>query len=311
MTDDNDLPLAAEFPPATHEQWRKLVEGVLKGAPFDKRLIARTYDGLAIEPLYARRPDARAVAARAPGLPWAVIQRVDHPDPAAANAEALHDLANGANGLSLVFAGAVGSYGYGLPADEQAIARALDGVHLDAGIALDLDLDPQAADAGRLIAALVERRGLTPAATDIRFGLDPIGGAALRGGTRPWSELGASFAATIAELQARGFRGPFAVADGRVIHNAAGSPAQELAYTLAVAVAYLRALETGGLALDVARGLIYFRLAADADEFLAIAKFRALRKLWVSVEAACGLAPAPAFVAAETAWRMMTRRDPY
>ena len=33
MTDD--LPLAAEFPPATREQWLKLVDGVLKGAPFE------------------------------------------------------------------------------------------------------------------------------------------------------------------------------------------------------------------------------------------------------------------------------------
>ncbi len=80
---------------------------------------------------------------------------------------------------------------------------------------------------------------------------------------------------------------------------------------LAVAVAYLRALEAGGIALDAARRMIYFRLAADADQFLTIAKFRALRKLWARVEEACGLAPEPAFVAAETAWRMMTRRDPY
>ena len=57
--------------------------------------------------------------------------------------------------------------------------------------------------------------------------------------------------------------------------------------------------------------MIYFRLAADADEFLTIAKFRALRKLWARVEEACGLAPQPDYVAAETAWRMMTKRDPY
>ena len=35
--------------------------------------------------------------------------------------------------------------------------------------------------------------------------------------------------------------------------------------------------------------MIYFRLAADADQFLTIAKFRALRKLWARVEEACGL----------------------
>src|SRR5262249_23123456 len=46
-------------------------------------------------------------------------------------------------------------------------------------------------------------------------------------------------------------------------------------------------------------------------EFLTVAKFRALRLLWARVEEACGLAPKPVFVAAETAWRMLTRHDPY
>src|SRR5215469_10857041 len=80
----DDLTLGAEFPAATREQWRKLVDGVLKGAPFDK-LVARTYDDLPIEPLYPRAAAAEPVAGRAPGAAWTLMQRVDHPDPAAAN----------------------------------------------------------------------------------------------------------------------------------------------------------------------------------------------------------------------------------
>ena len=80
---------------------------------------------------------------------------------------------------------------------------------------------------------------------------------------------------------------------------------------LSVAAAYLRALEGAGVALDAARGMIGFRLSADADEFLTIAKFRALRLLWARIETACGLAPAPAFISAETAWRTMAQRDPW
>jgi len=70
-------------------------------------------------------------------------------------------------------------------------------------------------------------------------------------------------------------------------------------------------MEQGGIKLDDARGFIYFRLTADQDQFLTIAKFRAVRKLWARIEEACGLAPRPTFVAAETAWRMMTKRDPH
>src|SRR5262249_19800550 len=115
----------------------------------------------------------------------------------------------------------------------------------------------------------------------------------------------------ICDFDAQGFRGPFAVADGRIIHNAGGSEAQELAFAVAAAVDCLRALEAVGIALDSARNMIYFRMAADADEFLTIAKVRAVRKLWARIEEACGLTPKPAYVAAETAWRMMTKRDPY
>ena len=77
-----------------------------------------------------------------------------------------------------------------------------------------------------------------------------------------------------------------------------GSEAQELAFAIAAAVDCLRALETGGVPLDSARGMIYFRMSADADEFLTIAKFRAIRKLWARVEEACGLTPKPTYVAA-------------
>ena len=57
--------------------------------------------------------------------------------------------------------------------------------------------------------------------------------------------------------------------------------------------------------------MIYARLSADADQFLTLAKFRALRLLWAQVEQACGLAPKPLLISADTAWRMLTQRDPY
>jgi methylmalonyl-CoA mutase len=307
-----DLAFASEFPAATRREWLRLVDGVLKGAPFDKRLVARSYDGLSIQPLYPRDPSAQPVAARAPGAAWTVMQRVDHPDPVAANEQALHDLENGAAGLTLICEGSVNANGYGLDASLETLERVLDGVYLDAGVVIDFNVSVATRDAAKNFAALVRRRGIAPETVELRAALNPLGGMAATGtAARPWSELAPYFAALVQELAGQGFRGPFAVADGRVIHNAGGSEAQELAFALGSAVTYLRALEAAGIALDAARRMLYFRLAADADQWLTIAKFRALRKLWARVEQACGLAPVPAFVAAETAWRMMTRRDPY
>ena len=309
MTDPETLPLAADFPPASREEWRKLVDAVLKGAPFE-RLVSTTYDGLAIEPLAQRRSDARPVAARPGAKAWEVTARIEHPDPALANEIALRELNNGAGGLSLVFSGAAGDYGFGLPASEQALARVLEGFDFGAGAGLEFDLSPHAAavvDAALAKGAMLSGRG-----AGIRVGHDPIGAMAIGGSTaRPWNEEAPHFARRIAALLREGFLGRLAAADGRVIHNAGGSEAQELAFVLAVALAYLRALEADGVALDAARRAIFFRLSADADQFLTIAKFRALRKLWARVEASCGLEPEPAFVSAETAWRMMAQRDPH
>jgi methylmalonyl-CoA mutase len=311
MTDPmTNVPLASEFAPASLERWRKLVESVLKGAPFDRKLVAKTYDGLRIEPLYPRSTDAQPVPGRAPGSPWQVLQRLDHPDPVIANQQGRQDLENGATGLALVFAGSPGAHGFGLEPSEAALRRALDGIHFDAGITLELDgCAPATALALRQVIA---EHTTKPSATRIRFGLDPLGLIARSGaGRASWDEVAASHAGLIRDLTAQEFAGPFVVADGRVVHAAGGTEAQELGYVLVNTVAYLRMLESAGFALDQARRLIFFRLAADADQFLTIAKFRALRKLFARVEAACGLVAQPIFVSAETAWRMMTRRDPW
>src|SRR3981189_602129 len=98
----DELRLAADFAPATYDDWRKLVDGVLKGAPFEK-LVGKTSDGLKIEPIYRRATNATPSAGRLAAPPWQILQRVDHPDAAAANAQALHDLENGATGLEFEF----------------------------------------------------------------------------------------------------------------------------------------------------------------------------------------------------------------
>ena len=307
----DDLRLAADFAPATYDDWRKLVDGVLKGAPFE-RLVGKTYDGLKIEPIYQRAPGAAPIAGRPGAAPWQIMQRIDHPDAAMANAQALHDLENGANGLTLVFAGANGTYGFGLEPTAEAIEKVLDDVFIDAGIAIELQIGPQSRMAAIHVAEYVKRKGLTPAACEIRFGLDPIGACAVWGSSPyAWPEIVPAVTSAIKGLAAIGFKGPFAVADGRVIHDAGGSEVQELAFVLAAGVAYLRAIEGAGVALEDARKMIYARLSADADQFLTMAKFRALRLLWARIEQACGLAPKPLFIAADTAWRMLTQRDPY
>ncbi len=290
--------------------WRKAAEAALKGGAFD-RLVSRTSDAIALQPLYPRRDGPRA--ARGEVGAWRALARLDHPDAAAANEQALDDLANGADGLQVVFAGAGGAYGFGLGKfDSAALHRAFEGVRFDGSLRLELDLGAEAVGQATGFASLVERSGANPAALDLSFGLDPIGALARSGrAARAWEDEARALAKLVAFLKAKGFAGPFVAADGRAVHAAGGTPAQELAFALAAALAYLRALGENGLALEDARAAIAFRLTADADQFVTLAKFRALRLVWARVSQACGLTPRPARIHAESAWRAMSARDPF
>ena len=300
-------PLADLFPPATRERWLGLVEGVLKGGDFEKRLVSKTADGIRIEPLY--EPAGPIVQPmRAPG-PWRIAQRVDHPQADAAQALALSDLEGGADALTLVFSGAPAARGFGLEAATAAdLDAALAGVMLPL-ISLRLDAGGRGFEAAHLLKDLAAQRGDALGDLDLDLGVDPIGTFAATG------RLGDGFAKdlsdTLATFDGAGFTGRLCLADGRPYHEAGASEAQELAAVLATAVAYLRALEAGGHSVERARDAIAVLLVADADEFLTIAKFRALRRLWARIESACGLDAKPLRVHAETAWRMMSRRDPF
>ena len=71
--------------------------------------------------------------------------------------------------------------------------------------------------------------------------------------------------------------------DGPAFHNLGASASWELAGAVAAGVAYLRLLGEAGLSLPDALRQISFRLAADDDQFMTVAKFRVLRRLWAAL----------------------------
>lgn len=287
-----DLPLAEGFESASHEDWVKLAEQTLKGADFEKRLVSTTYDGLKLQPVYAKS-DGLAIPARAQSEGWAILQRVDIPDIAEANAQALRDLEAGASGLTIVVDGHGGPSGFGVKAETpEDFERLLDGVYLYM-IPVRLDAGAKTAEARTALLSVYEKKGIDASKLDLALGADPVSIAAIRAG------------------QAEAVPGGGYLADGRIVHNAGGSEAQELAYTLASAVTYLRWLEAEGLSIDDAQDRVQMVLSVDADMFLSAAKFRAARLIWSRVVEACGAMPKPLKLHAETSWRMLAKRDPH
>ncbi|KAA0970773.1 hypothetical protein FPY71_09870 [Aureimonas fodinaquatilis] len=271
--------------------WRSRVAKVLKDADFET-LCSQTLEGFALQPLYraVEVETARSTRQR-PDLPWKIFQRLDHPEPLAAADLALADLAGGATGLEICFDGAPAAYGFGIAARD--LAEALRPVELDRiSLALALPDGDEAACVEAVLAVMANQR-LTPDLVHISFGLNPL----------------AANANLAQKLLACGFGGPIWRADGRVHHNAGASAAQELAAVLSTSVAALRCLETLGESLENASDLISLHLSADADEFIGVAKFRALRQLWGEVAAACNMPAQQPLIGAETSLRMVTRQD--
>ncbi len=294
--------------PASEAEWQSLVERALDGRPFES-LISATFEGLNIAPLY-QRPASEAGHARRqkPGA-WTISQRMDHPDIDTANQMARADLIGGADALTLTVSEAISARGFGLKIEGvRDLDAALAGIDLDR-TALRLDAGERALELAASFRSIARDRRLTSAALDVDFGRDPMGHLA-RSGRLP-ADPARGLRETHALLRGTGFARHLLLADGRPYHEAGAGEAQELACVIATGVAYLRMLEAEGLSLEDARDEIAFLLVADANELLSLAKFRALRRLWARVESACGLAPKPLRLHAETAFRMMTRYDPW
>jgi methylmalonyl-CoA mutase len=288
--------------------WRSLAEKALGGAPL-ATLSSQTPEGLRIDPLYARSITDNTPALRQKPGAWGVSQRVEHPEPSEANRLALLDLKGGANHLTLVFAGET-SHGFGLPFEQAAVTAVLQGVELDL-ISVRLDAGARAPEAARLLASVTAARRLTSAAISADLGLDPIGSLARTGTAVPDDLTARALREFIEANRGAGLAGRTFLADGRPYHNAGAGQAQELAAVIATALAYVHRLDQTGFGLAEATGHLSFLLACDADTFLTLAKFRALRRLWARVEVACGLAPQATRLYGETSWRMMTRRSPW
>ena len=316
-------PLAAGFDAVSLAQWRALVDKALKGADFDKRLVARLPDGLAIKPLYTRagaRPESsppgaapftRGTHATVEGFGWHILSLIDAGDATSANRAVLADLEGGSNGI-LLTCQAPGQSGVHLSSSSEAAAL-LSGVHLDyAQIELDAGLAAPAISS-RLLDALPALDG-TPGKRHLSFNLDPLGCLARYGSAgEPISTALAHAIALAKEIRAAEPSARTLLINAALYHEAGASESQEAALLAATLTAYLRVFESAGVPPPQALSQINVRLAVDTDIFLSAAKLRAARTLIARIAAACGAPGTAAYVriTAITSARMMAKRDPW
>ena len=312
MTDAGPIALASDFPVPTTQAWLALVEKTLgRGLADESDLRAsigsRIDDDFSIDPLYFPQNSAAPIALRRAEAadrdrPWDLRALIYDPDPAHANAFAREDLNGGATSLTVAIDLGVAN-GLGV-ASRDELARVLDGVLLDIA-PVGLDAGFLGAEAAAWLGDLAKGAPAAPLA----FNLDPLGAFSC------WGSSPGPMAARIdadvrvaTELAEAYPKASLFMASGLPVHEASGSIGQELGLALACALAYAKALAAAGMPLQQAFERIVLCLAADADYFTTLAKFRAGRLLMTRMAAACGVDFTPR-IEARSSRRMLSRVD--
>ena len=310
-------PTFDEFPPTPYEEWRKAIDKVLKGAPFEKRLVTKTYENINLQPMY-RQEDMAGLAQidSLPGFapyvrgasllgyvanPWDVAQEIPAATPAAFNAALRADLERGQNAVNLLLdhptlhgvdadqasAAEVGQGGLSLSSVAD-LAQALAGVDLET-MPIYAQVDASALSFTALLAALVKQQNKPLAQLRGAIGMDPLGHLArhghlprdLNGVYDVMAQLTHWAKANAPQLQ-------IVTVQGHPYHNGGASATQELAFALATAVDYLRALQERGLSVDEIAPRLRFAFSIGSNFFMEIARLRAARLLWAKIIQAFG-----------------------
>lgn len=317
------LTLAGEFEAPTREQWLRAVHGViLKSSPdaspdefqaaFDKQLVTRTEEGIAIRPLYtsADAPTSAGLPGEAPFVrsahaeprPWEIRQRVWSN---VADSNAVAELESGATGLLVETDADV---------DVDALDRVLAGVYLElVPVSLASPASDPGLSAGEALLELWERRGTPVADRRGSLGVDPLGAWLRTGGSIDLVGAFDEAAALVARAHGSAPHARVVTVDGTVWHEAGATTVQELAWTIAAGASVVRSLVRDGVSLDVAMRTLEFRFAATADQFTTIAALRAARRLWARVAEVAGASAEGAAMCqhADASRVMLTRYDTY
>ncbi len=309
--------LLDEFPPATYDAWKAQVEAELKGVPFDKKMFATTDEGITLRPIY-RAEDVAHVphlgsfpgfppfvrggrASGYAGQPWAVSQEITAASPAAFNDAARAYLGRGLTAINMVLDQAtrngadpdwagpseVGVGGLSI-ATRADLERALDGIDLER-VPLLVRSGASGLPFAALLMAVVRRRRQDPAQVRGCIEIDPLGVLAHEG--RLPQSLASAYREMAALTRWAAERAPgleTVCVHARAWHEAGGHAVQELAFTLATALEYFRALAGQGLGVDTTAPRMRLAFTVGSQFFMEIAKLRAARLVWARLVGVMG-----------------------
>lgn len=309
QTEFPDVPLD-EFVPPTPEEWKVACEALLKGAPFDKVMFTKTYEGVTFNPMYTRKDTEELLPKDSfPGMgdylrginpngyvrePWGVAQSCDETIPKENNALLIEENKKGATVYNIRLDKAtikqIDAKDAEKVGDEGCSVTTIDDMHQ---LLTDLKLDecPLYIYAGAsalpmlsLTAGALKASGKQTKKLRGFIGANPIAqlvcdGKGIASLTQLYDEM--AECAKWAVKNAPGLKTVMARSD--VFSRGGANDIQETAYTISMAVSYIRAMMERGLTIDEAAGQIMFGFSIGANFFMQIAKLRAIRPIWAAI----------------------------
>jgi methylmalonyl-CoA mutase len=296
----------------TRDNWEKLASKEVKGAD----LTWATPEGIAVKPLYTAEdvegldpglpgfaPFTRGVKATMyAGRPWTLRQYAGFSTAEASNAFYRRNLAAGQKGLSVAFdlathrgydsdhprvTGDVGKAGVaidsvedmkilfsGIPLDQMSVSMTMNGAVIPCLAFFIVAAEEAGVDQAKLEGTIqndvlkefmVRNTYIYPPAPSMRIVADII--AYTSRNMPKFNSISIS---------------------GYHMHEAGATAVQELAFTLADGMEYVRAAQAQGLDVDAFAGRLSFFFAIGMNFFMEIAKLRAARTLWAKIMADFG-----------------------
>ncbi len=309
--------LLEEFSVPTLEQWREEVIRLLRGIPFEKKILTPTPEGVTLQGMYTAddlpagslhsvlpgdKPfirGTRSIGNKMRG--WQVAQALPYPTYEQFNDAILHDLERGQTAVNLILDEAtllgfdpdqasVGQVGKGGTSVSSLIGmqHALAGVELENTI-LHVEAGVAALPSAALVVALMRDQDIDVSKWHGSAGMDPLAGLAEYGSL----PIPLSWAYEELAILTR-----WAIENtphlkticvyGHPYRNAGADAVTELATTMATGVEALRQMEDRGISVEMAASRVLFGFTTGNDFFMEIAKLRAARMLWARIVNACG-----------------------
>ncbi|MGI4876407.1 MAG: methylmalonyl-CoA mutase [Janthinobacterium lividum] len=322
----------------TIDDWRALAAREVNGAD----LTWATPEGIAVKPLYTAAdvagidpglpgfpPFTRGVRATMyAGRPWTVRQYAGFSTAEASNAFYRRNLAAGQKGLSVAFdlathrgydsdhprvAGDVGKAGVAIDSVED-MKILFDGIPLDK-MSVSMTMNGAVIPCLAFYIVAAEEQGVAPALLEGTIQNDILKEFMVRNTYVYPPAPSMRIVADIIDYTARIMPRYNSISiSGYHMQEAGATQLQELAFTLADGMDYVRAAQAKGLDVDAFAPRLSFFFAIGMNFFMEVAKLRAARQLWARIMAGFGATDPRSLMLrthCQTSGVSLTERDPY